>query len=304
MHARSAALVDSVHSTDRVNVAEAVAAVPHWRHRIRLPGGIITPGTQDTDAQFDVIDLPADLTGKTVLDVGCSDGAFSFECERRGASRVVGIDNFSSVYIDAPSGFSVAKEALGSKVELIEADFLDLDLPSLGTFDLILFLGILYHLRHPLLGLERLAEICVGQIVVETATAPTLTGWRRWVAGKSVPDRYVRFVGPSGSKDATNWWFPSQGCVEEMLRTTGFCGVKCVSHRWGRAFFHGFTPALGGVADFEAAIPADLVSEARRLTKSPNVPLRSMSIPQFAAVKQTVAELRSKHWSKTERHRK
>ena len=91
-------------------------------------------------------------------------------------------------------GFSVAKEALGSKVKLIEADFLDLDLPSLGTFDLILFLGILYHLRHPLLGLEQLAEICVGQIVVETATAPTLTGWRRWVAGKSVPDRYVRFV--------------------------------------------------------------------------------------------------------------
>jgi tRNA (mo5U34)-methyltransferase len=246
-----------------------VSSVPHWRHRIRLPDGTLTPGTQDTESQLAVMQLPTDLTGKRVLDIGCSDGFFAFECERRGASEVIGVDNYSSVFVDSPSGFSIAKSLLGSRVELIEDDFMTMDLHAIGKFDLVLFLGVLYHLRHPLLGLERIASVCRNQTILETATQPPAAGWRKWFDRS--PEHFMRFAGPSGSKDATNWWFPTVPCVEEMLRSCGFCNVSCVDYRHGRAFVHGFAPAGG------------------------------MSITEHAEQQQVTAERRSKEWVRTRR---
>src|SRR5205823_11074218 len=122
-----------------ISIEERIASVPLWRHKIPLPGGKVTPGSQDNLEQIKLLGLPEDLRGKTVLDVGCSDGYFSFACERRGAKRVVAIDDFSSVYIDSPAGFHVAHELLGSKVEFVAGDFQKMDLGALGTFDIVLF---------------------------------------------------------------------------------------------------------------------------------------------------------------------
>src|SRR5438874_13568446 len=108
-----------------MTVGEKVAAVPHWRHRIQLPGGVVTPGSQDTLAQLPTIGMPDSLTGLTVLDVGCSDGFYSFESEKRGAIRVLAVDNYSSVYIDNPTGFNVARESLDSRVDFLKSDLFD-----------------------------------------------------------------------------------------------------------------------------------------------------------------------------------
>src|SRR5438874_870007 len=119
----------------------AVTQVARWRHQIPLPGGIITPGSQATLEQVKGLGIPADLSGKAVLDIGCSDGFFSFECEKRGAARVLAVDNFSSVYIDTPSGFAAAHALLQSKVEFRQIDLFDLKPAEVGQFDLVLFLG-------------------------------------------------------------------------------------------------------------------------------------------------------------------
>ena len=104
--------------------------------------------------------------GLSVLDIGAWDGFFSFECERRGASRVVAADYFSwhGSGWGTKAGFTLARDVLGSKVEDVDIDVMDLTPERVGTFDLVLFLGVLYHLRHPLLALER--------VVVSDARAP------------------------------------------------------------------------------------------------------------------------------------
>ena len=112
----------------------------HQRHRRHgAPAG---PG----------LDLPASLEGLTVLDIGAWDGFFSFECERRGASRVVAADYYSwhGPGWGTKAGFQLAREALGSRVEDVDIDVMDLSPERVGTFDVVLFLGVLYHLRHPL----------------------------------------------------------------------------------------------------------------------------------------------------------
>ncbi len=273
-----------------------VRSVPRWRHRIRLPDGSITPGTQDTAAQLAVMDLPADLTGKTVLDIGCSDGFFSFECERRGAARVVGFDNYSSPYIDAPHGFAVAHRLLQSRVELVLGD-LRRDLAALGTFDLVLFLGVLYHLKDPLGGLESVATACTDHLIVETAVTPPRVGWKwnllRRLAPQALPAREMLFSGPEINRDPSTWWVQSTDCVEAMLRVAGFCDIRTIRHGWGRAFFHGRGPAHGAdVTRFHAQhAPAVIERAFERLGGSARRELSTLKPFEFAVIRQAVAEI-------------
>ena len=98
-----------------MNITQRVAAVPHWYHRIRLHDGSVTPGLSDSQACLDIYDalgLPQTMNGLRVLDVGCSDGFFSFVAEARGASEVVGID----YRLPTANGFAVASAILGSQV--------------------------------------------------------------------------------------------------------------------------------------------------------------------------------------------
>src|SRR5205809_2608018 len=132
-----------------------------WYHTIDLGGGVVTAGVDDSRLRLAQIHLPESLHGKTVLDIGAWDGFFAFECERRGAARVVAADHFSwhGTGWGTKAGFTLAREALGSRVEDVDIDVMDLSPERIGSFDVVLFLGVLYHVRHPFLALERVASV-------------------------------------------------------------------------------------------------------------------------------------------------
>jgi len=201
------------------SLADRVAAID-WFHSIELAPGLVTPGRDDTSARLDVLRLP-DLQGQTVLDVGAWDGFFSFEAERRGAARVLATDSFAwnGTNWSTKAGFELAREALGSHVEHRDVDILDLDPAAIGTFDVVLCLGVLYHMRHPLLALERVAGVTSGMLVLETHVDMT---WTRRPAAAFYP-------GHDLDLDPTNWWGPNPEAVVGMLRAAGFSRAEIVS---------------------------------------------------------------------------
>lgn len=150
-------------------IREQVSAV-NWFHSIDLGHGIVTPGCDDSSEKLKQIRLPEDLQGRTVLDVGAWDGFFSFEAERRGASRVVAADSYcwSGPGWGTQEGFNLARRALNSHVEDLEIEVLDLSPDRVGIFDVVLFLGVLYHMKRPLDALERVARVTRDLLIVET----------------------------------------------------------------------------------------------------------------------------------------
>ncbi len=181
-----------------------------WWHQIELPGGHLTPGPDRSAEKLAALRLP-DLRGKTVLDVGALDGYFSFAAERRGASRVVALDTYMWQKPGGKDGFEYARGALGSNVESVEVEVLDISPETVGRFDVVLFLGVLYHMRHPLLALERIAEVTEELLVLETLVDLTFL---RSPAAAFYPWALFR--------DDTNWWGPNQAAVVGMLRSVGF----------------------------------------------------------------------------------
>lgn len=292
-----------------------IARVPNWRHKIVMPGGVVTPGTQNTLVLADYYGLPKDLTGKRVLDIGCSDGFYSFECEKRGAASVLAIDDFSSVFIDSPAGFHVAHKLLNSKVEFRQMSLFDLKIEELGQFDLVLFLGVLYHLRHPLLAIEKLAEICNGQLILETMYPDfKRRNWQTKFASRLF-DRLgwgnfmVFYGGDDVNRDPTNWWAQSPACVRAMLQSSGFCDIYELPGK--EATFHAYHPRRSKDVDVfvAASDPSALQQVCKEVYGSgadvsqPAQLIRNGSIPQFAAVKQRVAELKAKQWHQVDRWR-
>lgn len=203
----------------------AVAAVP-WFHRIDLGDGIVTPGRDDSPRKLAEIRMPADLTGKTVLDIGAYDGFFSFEAERRGAARVVSIDNWGEPECSPKAGFDLARRILGSRVDDIKADVQALDPARFGVFDLVLFMGVLYHLRHPLLGLEKVASVCADMLILETHVDLLDLG----------RPAMAFYPGDELAGDPTNWWGPNANATTAMLHTVGFRRVEVV-HQTARESF-------------------------------------------------------------------
>jgi tRNA (mo5U34)-methyltransferase len=223
---------------DAGTLRQQVEAI-RWYHTIDLGHGVVTRGVDETALRLARIDLPLSLEGRSVLDIGAWDGFFSFEAERRGASRVVAADYYSWRGLgwgtaNGKAGFELARTALGSRVEDVEIDVMDLSPERVGTFDLVLFLGVLYHLRHPLLALERVASVARDLLIVETVV--DMTGFRR-PAMAFYPDREL-------NDDPTNWWGPNEAAVDGMLRSVGFRHVRRVTpmpslpHRAARAVVH------------------------------------------------------------------
>ena len=193
---------------------EQVDAVPYWWHSIDLGHGVVTPGgSGDTSRSLARLSLPDDLTGKTVLDIGAWDGFYSFECERRGAKRVVASDLFAWRY-SSKAGFDLARRALGSNVEDIEIDVFDISPDTVGMFDIVLFLGVLYHLRDPFLGLGHAASVTRELLVVETHV--DLLDVQR--------PAFALYPGKELNDDATNWCGPNVPALFGMLETLGLNG--------------------------------------------------------------------------------
>jgi tRNA (mo5U34)-methyltransferase len=170
--------------------------------------------------------IPEDLRGKSVLDIGCNAGFYSLEMKRRGASRVLGIDSDERYLAQARFAASVTET---------EIEFRQLSVYEVGSlgekFDLVLFLGVLYHLRYPLLALDLLREHVTNDLLVvqsmlrgdehieplefdypfEQKDIFNLAGFPK-----------LHFIENKYSEDETNWWIPNNACLEAMLRSAGF----------------------------------------------------------------------------------
>jgi tRNA (mo5U34)-methyltransferase len=215
-------------------------AVSWWHGGMNLGQGVVTHGrVTPSQSLLPLLDLP-DVTGKSVLDIGAWDGYMSWECERRGAAKVVAVDSFewdleTSKWAvpngngTGRAGFDLCHEVYNSKVIPVVCEVIDLAPEQVGgTFDVVLFLGVLYHLRHPLLALERVASVVGDLLIVETHTAmnDTTTPAMRFYPGSEL------------NNDKTNWWGPNVACVSSMLHDVGFTEVTHVSQRHDRAVFH------------------------------------------------------------------
>jgi tRNA (mo5U34)-methyltransferase len=212
-----------------------------WFHTIDLGDGIVTPGCDYSSAKVAYLGLPERLGGKSVLDIGAYDGFFSFECERRGAARVVAADHFCWTYggMASKDGFDLCKAALGSRVEEAFLPVEDIAPERVGVFDLVLFLGVLYHAPDMVRYLRLVRSVCRGQVILETE-----------IDAEDYPlPAAVFYPGNSLNNDASNFWGPNLACVEAMLREVGFRKVERVctfnmvrrgNRPFHRAVFHAF----------------------------------------------------------------
>lgn len=220
-----------------MNLQQRVDAIDWWHGGMTLGEGVVTWGrTLPASTLLPYLALPDDLSGKTVADICAWDGFMAFECEKRGA-HVTAIDSFAwdkrnaslTKHTTGRDGFDLAHDALNSKVHPVHCDVLNLDRKALGTFDIVLFLGVLYHMRHPLLALEKVVALCDDLLILETHAD---------TAGGDVPT--MRFYpGEELNDDPTNYWGPNVACVEAMLKDVGFAGVELIPDgRVGRPVFH------------------------------------------------------------------
>ena len=214
----------------------------NWFHRIDLGNGVTTPGFDDSATKLGQVRLPADLSGKSVLDIGAWDGFFSFEAERRGARRVVALDGgVWRVGSIGKAGFEFARKVLDSKVEDVEMEVSEISVERLGQFDLVLFLGVLYHLPDPVSSFLKVASVAAREIIIETHVDMV----------EQAVSSIALYAGDECANDPTNWCGPNQAAVEAMLRLAGFKTIKsfpvtpvCYTvagrkpNQYGRQVFH------------------------------------------------------------------
>jgi tRNA (mo5U34)-methyltransferase len=210
---------------DEQTLRSRIAAIK-WCHPLEL-GGVPTRPEWHVRRRFarrlKFLDLPADLTGKSVLDIGTWDGFFAFECERRGAARVLAIDTFAWDHF-GKDGFLLAHDVLKSKVEHRRLAAEEIDRATLGTFDLVLMLGVFYHLRSPITVLEGIRTVTAGTLVVEThGLVPAMH------------ERYplISFFPGDGRGSGAAYEFcavPTMECLVQMLHAAGFATIS-VKHR-------------------------------------------------------------------------
>ena len=216
---------------DAATIREMIASVPNWYHQIEFAPGLITPGRNDSAThlqRLDALGLPQDFSGLRVLDIGCADGFFSFVAEQRSAAEVVAVDYRQPT----KSGFSVGKAIFGSRVEYHVENVYDLTPEKYGRFDVILFLGVLYHLRHPLLAFDRIrqmskpngllfvtSQIIDAYVMMEDGAISTLDALSPRLAALPL----WQFFGENALRhDATNKWAPNMAALREIVQEAQF----------------------------------------------------------------------------------
>jgi tRNA (mo5U34)-methyltransferase len=235
---------------EALDLADKVATVPFWFHSVDLGMGVVTPGVKTPEQQrreLESFRLP-DLRGKSVLDIGAWDGFYSFAAERLGAARVVALDHHvwgldreaKNRYkaecrekgvpqqhpklvpglwrfdeLPGKRGFDLAHAALQSRVKAVVCDLMESDAESLGQFDVVFYLGVLYHMENPLESLKRVRRLTKGVAVIETEAME--------IGG--LEDRPLCEFFPPGAKlldDPTNFWAPNARALAGLCETAGF----------------------------------------------------------------------------------
>ena len=214
------------------SLREAVAALGPWFHNIDLGGGVMT-APEHFLGDYPAVkwrrfsdEIPADLSGRTVLDIGCNAGFHSLQMKARGAARVLGID----ADLDYLRQARFAADTIGVEIEFAEMSVYDVAALR-EQFDIVLFLGVLYHLRHPLLALDLIREHVVRDLFV-------CQSMQRGDPGEEPLDQdypfsetaiferpsypHLSFIEHRYSGDDTNWWVPNRACMRAMLRSAGF----------------------------------------------------------------------------------
>lgn len=218
------------HALSQSEIRERIETLGEWFHNLDLAGVATAPNHFLGDypalkwRHFQHA-IPADLHGASVLDIGCNAGFYSFEMKRRGAARVVAIDN-SETYL--------AQARFAAQVRGMDVEFRRLSVYEVAAlaerFDIVLFMGVLYHLRYPLLALDLLHEyvtrdLLVFQTMQRGQDGPELESDYPFsetdVFERSDAPRAV-FVEKSFAGDPTNWWIPNPACSRAMLRSAGF----------------------------------------------------------------------------------
>ena len=212
-------------------IRKKVDALGPWFHNLNLNGVSTAPShflgdypnvkwQRFSDA------LPQDLTGRSVLDIGCNAGFYSMIMKRRGAARVLGLD---------PDEDYLAQARFAAEISGFDIEFRRMSVYDIGAlgekFDIVLFLGVLYHLRHPLLALDLIYEHAARDVMVfqslqrgSTALPLLENDYDFWTTDHFDDASYpkLHFVEHKYAEDWTNWWIPNRACAEAMLRSAGF----------------------------------------------------------------------------------
>ncbi|MBI4404766.1 MAG: DUF1698 domain-containing protein, partial [Deltaproteobacteria bacterium] len=216
-----------------------------WYQKWELYRGVFTPGINDIAQMCQDLGLPEDLSGKRVLDVGAWNGCLSFECERRGASEIIALGPEDPVV----TGFHKIRRAVASKkVQYVRGSVYDLSPRRLGYFNIVLFCGVLYHLRYPLLGIDNLRRVCKGDVFIESyiidsrIPVPKNTSLGDQSANQFCSELAFQpfwqfFRKDELAGDPSNWFGPNQTAVLEAFRSAGFY-IQPKKHRKSRATFH------------------------------------------------------------------
>lgn len=203
------------------DVVEEIRKI-RWFHSIRI-GDILTPGVvSESYEMWQAKAIPEDLHGRTVLDVGAWDGFFSFLCEKRGARRVLAIDDLSGVIswgMEGNRGFQLVKKVLGSNVEFRQMSVSELRALE-ERFDVVVFFGVYYHLKDPLEAFEIISSKTKELLVIEGH-----------VIDDPRPVMYLYDPYELNPRDSSNYWGPSIPCLERILRRVGFKKTKVYDKR-------------------------------------------------------------------------
>lgn len=238
-----------------LRVRERIGEVPFWWHSIEVSPGIATSGQKTPGIhahELAMLRFPDDFGGKSVLDVGGWDGFYALEAEARGAERLAVLDHFVwsidfgalSAWQDShpgqegpavieesefwrpdtlpgKAGFDLVRELRASCVSEIVGDFMAIPLDEVGTWDVVLFLGVLYHLKDPLGGLRRLAAMTGEMAIVETHAVS--------VGGHPEASLWAFYPNRELNNDPTNWFAPTARALEGAVRAAGFSRVELLT---------------------------------------------------------------------------
>ena len=207
-----------------MNIQQAQSLVDSkqfWYHTFEIFPGVWTPGVYDASGTLNALDIPQDLSGKKVLEVGPADGFFTRELHKRGAD-VHAVDYCAR----DRHGFEIMEQCYGHRMNFEQINIYDLSPDRLGRFDIVLCLGVLYHLPDLFRGLWLMRQFCTESFHLESAVSEMVT------------DEPVAVYLPADSTngDWTNFWKPTPRCIEAMMVDLGFI-LNRTDLRGSRAYF-------------------------------------------------------------------